>query len=361
MPAAHEANVLATYRTLRVAMIPLLLTLVVAPTLETFRGQTCVLGSVSAYFHTPARGAFVCALAGLGALLIAYKGNDDVEDVLLDFAGFMAFLVALVPTAVDPICADKYGLVVADAGSASGVRNNVATLALVVVVGLVLSRIIPRVVAAATDRSARAALAESSPTRPDDVGRPSRTARILGFVTSSVVIGELGLCGLFPHFFTDHGHTISAVTMVLGVLGVMIANARGLAGASEGTDKPSARHWVNGYSVTAAATLGLIALAVAGLRSSDHLALVVELIVITGFAAFWLRQTRELWNFQTREQKAQAVDRLVAHRDRDQTREVVSAPGPGCGARQPLAPPPVDHQPAAAKPPPSRRDLYRAL
>ena len=47
------------------------------------------------------RGAFVFSLAALGACLIAYKGNDAVEDVLLNFAGFMAFVVALVPTTVD--------------------------------------------------------------------------------------------------------------------------------------------------------------------------------------------------------------------------------------------------------------------
>jgi hypothetical protein len=106
MSETYEDNVLTTYRSLRVAMIPLLLILVVAPALETMRGQVCVLGSISAYFHTPVRGAFVFALAGLGACLIAYKGNDPVEDVLLNFAGFMAFLVALVPTTVDTTCGE---------------------------------------------------------------------------------------------------------------------------------------------------------------------------------------------------------------------------------------------------------------
>ena len=108
MSEAFERNVLTTYRTLRVAMIPLLLMLVVATALESTRGQDCLLGSISAYFHTPVRGAFVFALAGLGACLIAYKGNDPVEDVLLNFAGFMAFLVALVPTTVDGNCPTKY-------------------------------------------------------------------------------------------------------------------------------------------------------------------------------------------------------------------------------------------------------------
>ena len=80
---------------------------------------------------SPARGAFVLALAGLGACLIAYKGNDAVEDVLLNFAGFMAFLVALVPTTVDGSCPTKYVNVVADANTADAVRNNVLTLLIV--------------------------------------------------------------------------------------------------------------------------------------------------------------------------------------------------------------------------------------
>ena len=79
MSEAHEGNVLATNRSLRLAMIPLLLILAVSTALETTRGEVCVLGSVSAYFHTPVRGAFVAGLAGLGACLITYKGNDRLE------------------------------------------------------------------------------------------------------------------------------------------------------------------------------------------------------------------------------------------------------------------------------------------
>lgn len=192
MSLAHEGNVLTTYRSLRVAMIPLLLILVVATTLETMRGEVCVLGSISAYFHTPVRGAFVFALAGLGACLIAYKGNDPLEDVLLNFAGFMAFLVALVPTTVDSTCAAKYGNVVADANTAEAVRNNVLTLFMMSVLAFGLYQFMPKLVAWSKGRR-RLAVAPPVPTPSEDAKRVSGLARLLTAVALVIVLVELAL------------------------------------------------------------------------------------------------------------------------------------------------------------------------
>ena len=267
MSEAHEGNVLTTYRSLRVAMIPLLLILVVATALETIRGQVCVLGSISAYFHTPVRGAFVLALAGLGACLIAYKGNDPVEDVLLNFAGFMAFLVALVPTTVDTTCVTKYGNVVADTNTADAVRNNVLTLLLVSVVAICLYRLTPKLVAAAKKRRGLAVVTPVPLTLNDDDKKALKLARLLGSVALVIVIVELALFGFWPSTFKDVAHGISAITMVLGVLGVMVANARGFARATRGIDDPPARHWNNRYAVAAATTLALIVLAILTMRS----------------------------------------------------------------------------------------------
>ena len=41
---------------------------------------------------------FIGALCAIGALLIVYKGSKDTEDVLLNLAGILAFVVAFVPT-----------------------------------------------------------------------------------------------------------------------------------------------------------------------------------------------------------------------------------------------------------------------
>jgi hypothetical protein len=385
MSEAHERNVLTTYRSLRVAMIPLLLILVVAPGLETIRGQNCVLGSISAYFHTPVRGAFVFALAGLGVCLIAYKGNDSVEDVLLNFAGFMAFLVALVPTTVDTLCAEKYGNVVADANTALAVRNNVLTLLLISGVAIGLYRIMPKLVAAAKKRRGLTTVTMVSLTANDKnaltlarvlknplmLARSLKSAltlpRVVGAVALLIVLVELALFGFWPSTFKDKAHGISAITMVVGVLGVMVANARGFAGATRDINNPPPRHWNNRYAAAASVTIVLIVLAYRTIRRTQHLILAVELIVILGFVVFWYMQTRELWDYPTREQKSQEVDEVLEKAGREQkpqsqvvANESAPRPSPQVAAEEPAhLPQPEVFVPA--KPATSRGDVYEAL
>jgi hypothetical protein len=350
MSGAHEGHILTTYRSLRAGTIPLLLILVVAPMLETFRGPVCVLGSISAYFYTPARGAFVLALAGVGVCLIAYKGNDAVEDVLLNFAGFMAFLVALVPTTVDTTCVAKYGNVVADANMADAVRNNVLTLFLMSVLAISLYRLLPRLVAA----SKRRAGLEATPDLPslEDDKKAVTLAGVIGVVAWGIVLGELALFGFWPDTFKDVAHGISAITMVVGVLAVMVANAWGFARATAGSETPPAKHWRNRYTVTAATTVALVVVAIVTLRASQYLILAIELIVIVGFVVFWFVQTRELWDYPTRVQKSQKVDQLMEKTSPQRQ------PEPGV-TEQPSSPPP--EAPSPAETPKSRGDVYQAL
>lgn len=365
MSEAHEGNVLTTYRSLRLAMIPLLLILVVATALETMRGQFCVLGSISAYFHTPVRGAFVFALAGLGACLIAYKGNDAFEDVLLNFAGFMAFLVALVPTTVDTTCKEKYGDIIADANTADAVRNNVLTLLLMSVLAICLYLLMPKLVAAAKKRSGLAGVTPVPPAPSEEGKKSSTLARVLGFLALGIVLVELAMFGFWPSTFKDHAHLVSAITMVLGVLAVMVANARGFARATRGVDNPAPRHWNNRYAVVAAATLALIGLAILLMFNRPHLFLVIELIVIVGFVAFWLMQTRELWDYPTREEKSHQAEQVMEKAEREQEPEPEMAEEPAPTRQPPLiAEDPVTRQPpvpAQAATPMSHGDVYKAL
>lgn len=358
MSEEHEGHILTTYRSLRIGMIPLLLILVVAPTLETLRQQVCVLGSISAYFYTPARGAFVLALAGVGVCLIAYKGNDAVEDVLLNFAGFMAFLVALVPTTVDTSCVEKYGTVVADANMADAVRNNVMTLFLMAVLAVGLYWLLPRLVASATRRAGLGVTPRVPPTLTDDDRKAVRLGRILGALALGIVLVELALFGFWPATFKDVAHGISAVTMVLGVLGVMVANARGFARATVGSEARPVRRWRNRYTATAAATLVLIGLAILILRGSSRLILVIELVVIVGFVVFWFLQTRELWDYPTREEKSHKADQVW---DRVELEVPGEPPSPTPLPERSGEPPPQPGAPTPAEAPISRRDVYQAL
>jgi hypothetical protein len=87
-----------SYRYLRLAMVGLLLCLAVAVVIQSWR-QGNLLGSVSAYYYTPAQALFVGGLIGLGACMIALQGTTMVQDVALNLGGAFAALVAIVPTA----------------------------------------------------------------------------------------------------------------------------------------------------------------------------------------------------------------------------------------------------------------------
>ena len=53
--------------------------------------------SISDSYQGPVRDVFVGALMASGVCMIAYKGRSKLEDYALNFAGFNAFFVALVP------------------------------------------------------------------------------------------------------------------------------------------------------------------------------------------------------------------------------------------------------------------------
>jgi hypothetical protein len=86
-----------SYRYLRLAMVGLLLCLAMAVLYQSVR-QGDLLGSVSAYYYTPAQAFFVGGLIGLGACMIALRGTNIVEDAALNLAGVFAAIVAIVPT-----------------------------------------------------------------------------------------------------------------------------------------------------------------------------------------------------------------------------------------------------------------------
>lgn len=312
MRQSHEAAVLNTYRYLRLATIPLLLILLIAVGLESLRGEPCALGSISAYFHTPARGAFIGGLFAVGACLIVYKGNDPLEDVLLDFSGFMALVVALVPTVVDGSCGQKYPALNLDL-TAEAVRNNITTLLIATALAVGAKWWLVR----RDRRRARPADDLDLPMQPTPEGAPAhngavvRWARRASWICLAILGVELGLFLFWPDTFKDVSHGVAAVTMVLGVIGVMIANARGLARVEHPDDEPGARPWVNRYSVVAAVMfvlLGLTVVAHLNGIAENHLVLILEVVVIVNFLVFWGMQTAELWDYPTREDKAAAEE-----------------------------------------------------
>jgi hypothetical protein len=98
----RDSEIVATsYRYLRLAMVGLLLCLAAAVGYQSWRQGWPPLGSVSAYYYTPAQAFFVAGLIGLGACMIALKGTTPIEDLFLNLGGVFAAIVALVPTGRD--------------------------------------------------------------------------------------------------------------------------------------------------------------------------------------------------------------------------------------------------------------------
>src|SRR5215212_5148728 len=114
----------STYRSLRVALVTLVVFLG-ASVIDTRLSADCWQRTISEYFYTTSHAVFVASLCAAGVCLIVYKGSTRTEDVLLNFAGVLAFAVALVPTDSPIPC--RPGLPI-PADLTAGVDNNVRAL-----------------------------------------------------------------------------------------------------------------------------------------------------------------------------------------------------------------------------------------
>jgi hypothetical protein len=162
-PPASDVDefALRTYRYVRVLIVVLSVGLLAAVLLERVTAD-CLLGSISAYYYTPARGLFTGGLIGIGVCLIAIRGENDLQDGLLNVAGLFGPMVALVPMHLKVGTADHpsrealciinahrvtdlrpgdireaaFGLVTA--GRVDSIRNNTWALLIVIGLGLLL-------------------------------------------------------------------------------------------------------------------------------------------------------------------------------------------------------------------------------
>lgn len=277
LPQDLRRPVLRTYRSLRLATVVLTLLLAAAVVLEAGASGWCWQTSVSAYWWTSARGVVVAALCALGACLVVYHGSSDTEDALLDAAGFLAFVVAVVPTAPEPLCG---GLgIPAGAGVEAGVRNN---LAAVLVAGVAAQGV--AAVLAARDR-----------------GRPPWTAtawaaRVLGWLVVAAVAVAFVVA---PDVVLERGHSLAAVGMFAAIIAVVVAEARAC-----GRSVTAARYRRAYLAVAVAMAVTLVAVVVAhlALPRFAHAVLVVEALLVLEFAGFWVVQTVELWGVVARDE-----------------------------------------------------------
>lgn len=283
MAAGRTRDVVYTYRYLRGAMIALLLMLLLSVGYQWWweTDHSCWLGSISAYYYTPARTVFVGSLCALGASLIAYKGHSSEEDVLLNFSGFMAFVVAMVPTVPDFSCGPN-AYTQTPAEIAAAVRNNIWSLVVVAAIGAVIV----------------AALKRGAMVR-DAAARPTARSVVVTLACAGVLLVELALFLVLRERFIALSHGIAAATMVAGVIAVMVLSALRTEERHRAVGDDSGRGYRRIYlAIAVALTAALAATVVAALTVTGfaHLVLVAEVIVIVLFATYWGVQTKELWD-----------------------------------------------------------------
>lgn len=265
----------ATYGYLRNGMVVVLVALLVSVVVARLQASPGVgwLPSISDYYYSPARAIFVSVLVALGACLVILKGNTTLEDTLLNIAGMLAPVVALVPKK----CVEECSIYSDATGQAIG--NNVGTLIVTGILGI--------------------AVVITLYLRGKSAERPGRRGTLIGIAAVTVVwAAYAGWFAIARTSFRLAAHFGAAVPMFVIVVVVVIVNAIGMGRHDRGAVASLAGRavYLNRYTTIAVMlTLGTAALAgVWWLIDREHLTLVVEAWVLVWFALFWVAQGAEL-------------------------------------------------------------------
>ena len=171
---------LTTYRYLRISLIAVLLLLasaVVVQTVWSNKGWPPLWGdphwetSISYYYWTPVRAVFVGALMAMGVSMVVLKADNEVEDILLNIAGVLAPVVALVPTPKHCVPdGDKCIRPDWPPDIVEGIRNNISALFISATLALLFFVVI----------ALRSRLAEDDEADPAEGGRVPTRIWMLG-------------------------------------------------------------------------------------------------------------------------------------------------------------------------------------
>lgn len=272
-----QLKAIKTWRYLRVAMVGLAVGLGICVLYERTQAD-CLLGSISAYYYTPVQSMFVGALLAMGVSLICLKGNTDLEDMLLNVAGMLATVVALVPTPNIGSCGSVLGTT---RYRDVNIENNV--FGLLVVAFAVLLFLVTLDVLHAAQRTD----ASDPPLEPEGT-----TLDVVGYVVAFGIL-TFGAVAFFAYreWFSDNVHNIAAITLFVCIVAVVVLNAIGYRDAEGG------RLLTNRYSVIAVLmVLAFLVCLAAWQAGSERWVLWLEASELVLFGVFWSFQTVELWN-----------------------------------------------------------------
>ena len=284
-PNVRASAAVRTYRYLRLSLVGLVLLLLLAVWLERLSGLEANrhLGSISAYYYTPARSVFVGALVAIGISLVAIVGRRGFEDTALNIAGMLAPVVAFVPTprgAGGAPC-DPDGRCSVPPEFVPAVENNITSLIALGVAGMALGSYIVL------------------------KRRKSAPATKIGLVLSVVVFAGFVLWfGLARDSFLDVAHFGAAAPLFALVTGVAYVNARRARTRRDDAARARVGKTYAGVYGAVAGVMGLTFAAAVVLAVMDQLGaggtpdewvLWVEVVLLLSFATFWVAQTFDFW------------------------------------------------------------------
>ncbi|BBZ26265.1 hypothetical protein MMAD_05600 [Mycolicibacterium madagascariense] len=264
-----DTAVADTYRYLRGGMPVMIVALAAGVLIERLHAR-CWQTSISAYYFTSAHGVFIAALCVIGALLIVYKGSNDTEDVLLNLAGILAFVVAMVPTTRPVLLCGSTDLAVDDPAA---LRNVWA-----IVIALGVSRAASWIMYRRTGTGRR---------------RSSLGVAATWLQRALFAVGIAALV-LTPQWFRTHAHGIAAIAMFAAIILTVGITA------FVASDRRRYQLIYQGISVAMVLTLVAVVCLHELLDGFNHAVIVVETALIAEFAAYWIVQTVELWGTVTR-------------------------------------------------------------
>ena len=283
-----------TYDYLRLGVLALVTLLAVSVGYE-FVANDTHLGSISAYYFTPARSMFVGALIGVGVALVAIKGRDRLlEDVMLNVAGMLAPVVALIPAAVaegtivndQPVDCPTPKTSCVPSTFEPGITNGAWTLG--IVGAIVLAAVIALTVA---DRRV-------------GWGTTNQKQATVGLAIAVLVyVGFLALDVLWHDTYVQWGHYVAAVPLFLALAYVAVSNALQPKGdARPATMRGHEVDWR--YALIAVAMIAALVVAAVYFLATlgdpagrwEYWVFAIELALLVPFAAFWMLQTEQWWH-----------------------------------------------------------------
>lgn len=266
-----------TYRYVRIGIIAAVLAIFVS--LIAYATTSGWPTSLSALFYTPARTVFVGALFAVAFGLLALSGHS-VEQAMLDLAGVVVTLIAIVPTPIESGDVPGASVDCPDAAPCvpvsylADVANGMVTFAVIGGAGVVLA-----VALALVQRTI------------------SRGLLALIAVAAAIILGLTLWWALDPDTFIPWGHLVATIAFLAFMAAASVAAAAG-AGGTSFRALYIAIAVLFGLSllfVTAVSPLRLVGVDLVD-QAGAPLILIGEAIALALFAMFWVAQTVQNWD-----------------------------------------------------------------